>query len=465
MLTLTERPVDFNSVHLPLIYKFTSDLYPTNSVDPIASVSTSSDDAGYTRLVVSTDLKTTGSVQELEFVSVEVNGESGIYQIYTAYSDTDITIDLAYDATNTYGDVQYFYSNYHGRFKVYTGLNASHTLNADKPIRLLTEIKSVPDATGTITININDIVKSDIQILSNDLSLSTLQNDINSFTEFYIEYAESYDYSVDGYSLSTYVGTYADDSLNFAIAVNSKLPFKNGYGGLMTQYIGSGQKFLTLFEKPILFGNNYFELSVLRQATDSANLRLRRYSNNTLLTTSTITIDSKDEGFYRIPISATGSEDKILADIYSGSSLSEVKEIEVNNQCSNQEIYLTWKNYLGAMEYWLFTAEKEYSIDVEEVKQAEKNIFIDFPNSWNGNSVLYDIERKSRESILVRSQNLTYQQVQAIKYIKTSPLVQIYGDRNVSVDSSSFMYYSESDKLYSVSFTISLTDDIASISL
>jgi len=462
-MTITQRPSGFNSVHLPIIYKITNDRWPVNTFDTVRTVSSFTNDAGYCKLALSGDIKTSGTANELEFVKVTVDGVDEIVQIYTYYSDTSITVDIPYDAGIVFGNIQYYYANYHNRFKIYAGLRGAHTLNANKPYQLLTSIKAVPDSTGETVININEILKSDISILDNDTTYT--QNDITSFTEFYIEYAEAYDYSADGYTLTSYVSSYSSDSANYAIAVNSKLPFKNGYGGVMTEYVGSSQKFLTLFSNPVLFNGFYYELWFLRQSGDTKDLRVRRYTNGVLGATDTINVDNKDEGIYRVQITNTGLEDTLLVDLYESGVLSETKTISVNSECNNQDIYLAWKNYLWGMDYWLFTGEKDYSIDIESTKSSEKNIFINWPNSWDADSVTYETQRNSRESIVVRSQNLTLDQVNAIKYIRTSPLVQIYGDRTVIVDQDSFMVYSEADKIYSISFKITYTNQIPSQSL
>ena len=462
-MTLTQRPSGFNAVHLPIIYKFTNTKWPVNTFDTVRTVSSFTNDSGYCKLALSGDIKASGTANELEYVKIEVDGVEEIAQIYNYYSDTSITIDVSYDAGITFGNVQYYYANYHNRFKIYAGLRSGHTLVANKPYQLLTEIKAVPDSTGETIININEILKSDISILTNDTLY--IQNDITSFTEFYIEYAEAYDYSADGYTLTTYVSSYSSDSANYAIAVNSKLPFRNGYGGVMTEYVGSSQKFLTLFPNPVLFDGRYYELWFLRQTGDTKDLRIRRYSNGVLTATDTLNVDNKDEGIYRVQVTNTGSEDIILADLYDSGVLSETKTITVNTDCSNQDIYLCWKNYLGGMDYWLFTGEKDYSIDIEDVSTAEKNIFIDWPNSYNADSITYETQRNSREAVVIRSQNLTLDQVNAIKYIKTTPLVQIYDGGNVLVDQDSFTIYTEADKLYSISFKISYTNKIPSQSL
>jgi hypothetical protein len=228
----------------------------------------------------------------------------------------------------------------------------------------------------------------------------------------------------------------------------------------MVNYVGASRKFLTLFDEPVLFAGNDFYLYFLG---DPYNLSVTRYADGVSLGTSTITVTDEDEGVYYELLNGVlqGNEDELEV-VMTGQS--ETKTIKVNQTCYNNSIYLTWLNYLGGMDSWLFTADKDFGIEIEGVETAEKNIFIDWDNSYEGNKIKYDIKRVSRENILVRSQNLTISQISAIKYIKTSPLV-MWDGKNVSVDSSGFTVYSETDKLYSISFTITMTDQIPSQSL
>ena len=457
MLSLLTYPSSgsWNCVHLPIVFKYESDLFPINTEDTVRTVSSFSNDNGYVRMTLSGDIKTSGSANELEYVKVEVDGVSDVYQIYNYYSDTDITIDLTYNAGYVFGDVQYYYNNYHGRFRVYAGLRSGHTLNSSKPYRLITEIRGIPDVNGVISMNINEILKSDISVL--DFGTS---NDITQFTEYYVDFAEAYDTSLDGYTLTTFVSSYTDQSVNYSIATNSKLQFRNGNGGSMVNYVGASRKFLTLFDEPVLFAGNDFYLYFLG---DPYNLSVTRYADGVSLGTSTITVTDEDEGVYYELLNGVlqGNEDELEV-VMTGQS--ETKTIKVNQTCYNNSIYLTWLNYLGGMDSWLFTADKDFGIEIEGVETAEKNIFIDWDNSYEGNKIKYDIKRVSRENILVRSQNLTISQISAIKYIKTSPLI-MWDGKNVSVDSSGFTVYSETDKLYTISFTITMTDQIPSQSL
>lgn len=464
-MAITVRPDGFNSVHLPLVYKISNTKFPINSVDSVVSVTSGGAEYGYWRIDTSADIKV--GIQPLDYVLLTVNGVQEVHQVIKVYADDSVIVDVKSETISAplpITDAQFYYNNYHTNIKIYAGLRSAHTLNASKPTRLITSINLVPGSDNDTVININEFLKTDINILSNNFSLSSLQNDIDAFTEFYIEYAESYDTS-DGSLISTYISSYTSDVANYGVAVNSKLPFKNGNGGRMSQY-EEGNDFLTTFEYPVLFNGYYYDIFLLRGLYGPSNLTVERYKDGILQTTDTISIDSKDEGVYRIPLTVSADEDQLQ--INAGG---EIKTIDVNSNCSNQSIYLTWLNYLGGMDYWLFTAQKEYGVDIEDVQQTEVNLFINWPDSYDGNRIKYDTKRTSRENILVRSQNLTLEQVQGLKYIKTSPLVQIhYNDnnnttKNVLVDNSSFTVYSESDKLYTISFTISMTDQVPSQSL
>lgn len=129
---------------------------------------------------------------------------------------------------------------------------------------------------------------------------------------------------------------------------------------------------------------------------------------------------------------------------------------------------ITFLNYLGGFEYFFFTAKKEYQIDVEETGETSKNILPDWPNSWGLNADTLDKQtfRKSRDSVIVRSQYLTLNQLNALKHIRTSPVVQIMTSRldrrTVIVDSDLFKVYDESDKLFSLQFKIKFTNNIPS---
>lgn len=147
---------------------------------------------------------------------------------------------------------------------------------------------------------------------------------------------------------------------------------------------------------------------------------------------------------------------------------SETKTFTIACGCADQEIIIAWLNNLGGFDYWKLTAQSEHAIDITESIETKKNIFPQWPNSYGANA---DTIRKqtSRTSVIKKfivSQNITQDQADAIAYIKSSPLVQIINSRQdrrtVTVDTDSFVKYTDGDKLFTISFNITYTDDIPS---
>jgi hypothetical protein len=129
--------------------------------------------------------------------------------------------------------------------------------------------------------------------------------------------------------------------------------------------------------------------------------------------------------------------------------------------------YLTWINPLGGFDYWPFISQQDYNVEIEDSGTTNKNIFPNWPKSYSAeaDTIKKQTFRRSRESVLVRSQNLTRSQVRQLKYLKTSPLVQMLTDQKsriiVLVDTASFVLYKDADKLHTLSFVIQFTNNVA----
>jgi len=130
--------------------------------------------------------------------------------------------------------------------------------------------------------------------------------------------------------------------------------------------------------------------------------------------------------------------------------------------------YITWLNYLGGFEYFPFTAQKEFDVDVLSAGQTRNNILPGWPNSYGKNADTIDKQtfRTSKNSVIVRSQHLSLNQLEALSYIRTSPLVQLVTSRRdrrtLLVDTDSFKKYDEGDKIFTLQFKVTLTDEIPS---
>lgn len=261
-------------------------------------------------------------------------------------------------------------------------------------------------------------------------------------------------------------------------AVNAKLPFKNQHSGSMSDYIigDSSAKFLTLFTRPVLFVDSTQDISFLRQESEDAPSAVyvitKKYLSGNLVTTDSQLTEYKGSGVYRHFLTALSSYDEyrvlLASDEVGTEPLSEELIFDIDSSCSNQSLNMVWLNYLGGFDSWNFKAQKEHQIDVEEVVGTTENILPSWPRSYGefADTIDKDIIRTSRNRQVVRSQFLTLAQINGLKHIRTSPLVQIvnsiYDRRTVRVDSDSFKVYDEGDRLYTIEFSISYTDQIPS---
>lgn len=312
--------------HLPIVYKLQSNLWPVNGADTARTVSSFSNYNGYTALNLSGDIKATGLASALEQVIVDgTTSLDGVYKILNWFSDTSIVIDLAYSAGNSFsgGTVQYYYLNYHAVIRVFAGLQSGHTWEAQKPMIQVAEIRCLPDSTGLITVNINEYLKKQIRILSNNLLLGTLPNNIDALCLFYIEHAESYDDS-NGYTVEQFTSSFTSDSGNYiGRVVNAKLPFKDRGINSLAAYSGNStvlSKYLTLFATPKLFHGKYFDVSFLIGATALAITVSRTvFVEGVAKETFIDSITNSGIGVYRYAIEQSGwSEDEILISVRLG---------------------------------------------------------------------------------------------------------------------------------------------------
>jgi hypothetical protein len=617
---------NWNCVHLPIVYKLSNTLYPTNSADTVRTISSvSQSPVGYCGLSLSGDIKASGSAAKLEYVKISGASDSsldGVYQIISYTNDTTFSIDLSYSSAVatalTGASIQYYYNDYCVKIRIYAGITSSHRWTAIKPYELITELKIIPDSNNQVIFSVNEYIKEHITV-ENNLLLATLPNNLDFWTQFYISVAESYADS-DGTTLSTFTSSYTSDQGNFeGYAANAELAFKNVHSGSLSDYIGSSAQFLTLFDTPVLFSGEYFDLSFICNRSE-VDIKVSTVTklNGATVESSTATYTEPGAGILRIPIDVGGNIDQVCVRAYvestgpvaislpslsgytnvnepsggnswttgatpsillngaadetsrsivglysfvagytyvisytisssatwggsgitlrifdasntvlatqsytessgagsvtkthsfvapSGAAkfgvsvnrppaaggtstytllsvsateddgastpeyLTEELCVDVNSECTSENIYLSWLNYLGGFDYWNFKAFKEHQVDIISNQTTKKNLFSSWPNSYGefADTVEKEVSRDSKNTQVIRSQHLTVDQITAIKHIKTSTLVQIVNSRQdrrtVIPDTDSFKVYDEGDKLHTIEFKIKYTDDIPS---
>lgn len=128
------------------------------------------------------------------------------------------------------------------------------------------------------------------------------------------------------------------------------------------------------------------------------------------------------------------------------------------------EFYMRWLNDLGGWEMWNFTQKKTFGTTISNKIEMKRDITQDWDNTFINGDTQYDTLRlMPRDTIVVRSQNLTKDQAENVSKIKTSIKPQAYIDGRwvtVTVDNSSYVVMEEDGKVREMSFTITLPETI-----
>lgn len=486
---------NFSCVHLPIVYKLESTLFPYSQTDGVYEFSMYGFIDGYFAIA---DL----SVGALGYASVSVGDYVALYnhtnlkRVVAKQAPNRIVLDWdgssLEDTTNTLdpsnttyliGIFQKYYNNYHIKVQIYAGLRSSHYWTTQKPYRLISTNDLVPDNNNQVMFSISNELMSDIRTLTNNLFLDTLPNNIDAFTMFYITTQEVYD--VAG---STSSGSITSDQETFeGYAVNAKLEFKNLYSGYLSKYVVTNTdqfdllgipaaKFLTAFERPTVFSGHYFDISALVEGVLDPVLNylvaVVEYldENGNVGDTVYPSFPDNSLGVYRFQVEADCDYPTLRFYIYYGQDgynpdVTERLTMDISCGCK-EGIYITWLNYLGGFDYWMFTASTDHQVDIKEATSITKNIFPTWPTSYGetANTIRQEASRTSALKKTVRSQSVTLENLEALKYIKTSSLVQVvvseFDLRTVIIDTDSFMVYNDDDKLFYIEFTMEYTDFI-----
>lgn len=119
-------------------------------------------------------------------------------------------------------------------------------------------------------------------------------------------------------------------------------------------------------------------------------------------------------------------------------------------------ILLSWFNTLGGLEFFNFVARKSYGFRIGKPVISKRDVFNDWDNDFASASTETDlISLDANETIIVRSSNLTAQQITAIAQIKISPSIKDENQNlNVEIDRRSFTFRTDGDKRHEIEFRL-----------
>lgn len=132
--------------------------------------------------------------------------------------------------------------------------------------------------------------------------------------------------------------------------------------------------------------------------------------------------------------------------------------------CFKYNIDLQWLNSTGGWEHFRFTAWKTYGWDVSEAETFKKDVFQNWDTDFiAGQTQESLISISSRPTVVVRSQDLTRTEMNAIARIRHSIRVNDETDPDnivtVMVENVSGPYRTDNDKRFEFVFVIRYPDE------
>ena len=230
----------WNGSRTPLNYKFTSDLFPVNTVDVIGdilSIAYRPDKLG-TRVTIPNG--NTLNITKGDFISIKGTNtklDDNIYKIKDLLSANSFILDTSFSETysGTGGTGQRYYKGYKALVKVYVGAPSYHPYTTDqsKPTYLAGNMEVEFNADNTGVGNVRNYIKPDL----NTEFDNTEVNSHNLWTSFYIEFAEYF----DGKESITYQKDLLDDCVAFTDFTDPS--FDNGLNDWLMS--GSGEMWIS----------------------------------------------------------------------------------------------------------------------------------------------------------------------------------------------------------------------------
>ena len=287
----------WNAAALPIVYSIDNTKFPSNTDDNTDNVGSITNDNGFAQLNLSTSNETYVA-KEFIIISGFTDYQDGVYQI-KAVAGSQLTLFVSYVSSDT-GTIQRYYNNYTLLVRVYSGLPSGHPLEVNKPIELVTTLEQVP-TTNTTKVDIKDAVLT--KLSTENLIDNFTAVDYNLFTSFYIEIAERYDIVSNG-EVVNFTSDFNSDISNILFANHGARQFQDPNGGNMYDNVSRsfGGNFLTQFEEPTLFENQYFDISILSDDVPGNVITVNEFDiNNNMINSFEISLTylNEDSGVYR----------------------------------------------------------------------------------------------------------------------------------------------------------------------
>lgn len=383
------------------------------------------------------------------FIFVSTPYFSGNYEVISSGSfgiliDLDWTFNTTFDAIITNGFINYK-ENYYLNILI-TDVSTNLPLTTHK-IRTSNE--------GLAKIDLSGLIKN-LFTIKNEFNYSDINSkDQNSVKQISISVQENWTDSANDYSV-----------VDTLFLVNGAKQIQNKYGASVVDYcfdstrnLTEKAKFLTLFT-PTFFANYPFSISFINIGLENFDETLEGLAtdlvkvetvNGTANETSLIQTDnvnfinhlkltdsySDQKIFVKLKQSGTvlnndayvdedyvdlGYVDEATTESLSANDLTESLQVNIQNDCVDNPVYLRWFNQLGGYNYWLFSGNNFSKSEIAESEFFEQTI----EDIETATGTAEYLSRNNQNSIILGADNLSQNDKQLVTSLIYSRKVEMY---------------------------------------
>jgi hypothetical protein len=309
-------------------------------------------------------------------------------------------------------------------------------------------LRTIPNIDGSATIDVHRFLKTKATYQNNfDYTLTTA-TDVGMSGKYKLKFRECYNFTQQSYG----------DLTGFRYWTNSAKQIRDLYGSNMAEYVTrlNGQaKFLSVFDKPTHFLGYPFSLSYIASEL-LLTKTLRRIENGS----DVLLIAHTNETIQRLSVSDTAQSVAIqygtfvLPTFTLEGTLTETKQIKINQNCLLNPVCLSWLNTLGGREHWVFSYNQIHSIDTSVGATFEP--YID--DLQNSRSNVFDLQRFEQPKLTLGA-SVDVEDIRGLKTILSSICVEVLtpeGWIGVRPETGSFKIYESRGTTADIEFTIQL---------
>lgn len=336
-------------------------------------------------------------------------------------------------------------------FVIFTELYTNYYIETSVLENGTTEIgtlRTIPNIDGSATIDVHRFLKTKATYQNDfDYTLTTA-TDVGMSGKYKLKFRECYNFTQQAYG----------DLTGFRYWTNSAKQIRDLFGSNMAEYVTrlNGQaKFLSVFDKPTHFLGYPFSLSYIASEL-LLTKTLRRIENGS----DVLLIAHTNETIQRLSVSDTAQSVAIqygtlvLPTFTLEGTLTETKEIKINQNCLLNPVCLSWLNTLGGREHWVFSYNQIHSIDTSVGATFEPYI----QDLETERSNVFDLQRFEQPKLTLGA-SVDVEDIRGLKTILSSICVEVLTPESwvgVRPETGSFKIYESRGTTADIEFTIQL---------